>query len=161
MSLCRTCQENPDAASLSIHNRKCPQGYTFAEKDSKCLRTFTSKLTWSEAKEACKNTNEGGHLATTLTLSSIQPVIESMNLQGIEDECWIGGKRKKGSNSFIWTEDNTEVTINNWADRFPNNRSDDSSCMHQTGGDGYVLLNTSMYQVYFWLRKQTQNLCNV
>ena len=133
--LCRTCLENPDAASLSIHHQRCPQGYTFDRHAMKCFKTFTNKLTWLEAEEACGN--ERGHLAQPLSHENLQPIIESINLQGIYEECWIGGKRIEESNNFTWVQDNSTVELDNWADRFPGNVSGSASCMHQTGSDGY------------------------
>ena len=131
---CRACQENEEVSHLFLHHGKCPHGYTFAEDDSKCYKTFQMEETWAAAKVKCET--NGGHLAQPITQSSVFAVIESINLQGIEDECWIGGKEKLGS-FFLWVEGNYTVTLNNWADRFPSNKSDFSTCMHQTGSDGY------------------------
>ena len=130
--LCRECQENEEASDLFLHHEKCPQGYTFSEKDQICFKTFRKEKYWSSAKDKCEK--EGGFLAQPRTQNSIFAVLESMNMQGVHEQCWIGGKKRKQSDDFVWAENNDLIALDNWAQRFPKNKP---SCVHQSGSDAY------------------------
>ena len=71
------------------------------------------KRPWPQASQACLA--GGGRLATVKTLSSIQPIIEAMNLQAeVDGEFWLGARKNINSDDLIW-EDGTSVDVDNWA----------------------------------------------
>ena len=113
--LCKACLENAQLASLFVNSDHCPQGWTWVEAESKCLKAFAVKRPWPHASEACKT--GGGRLATIRNISSIQAIIEaSITIE--EGELWLGGRYAAEGDKYIW-EDGTSMIVDNWAPENP------------------------------------------
>ena len=128
---CQACLEEDQAAELFIDHDKCEQGWLLSN-DGSCFKPFKEEKTWDEANISCHA--EGGKLAEPTTEYSIFTVIEALNVHGIREESWIGGRKGDDEEEYHWNEDKSEVA--NWALDFPT-ESSTSSCMHQTAFDGY------------------------
>ena len=70
---------------------------------------------WNFAKSFCEN--GGGILAQPKTTSTIQAVLEAVNLLGAGGLHWLGGQQS--GEDFLWVGDNSAVESNNWAQGFP------------------------------------------
>ena len=88
--LCKSCLDQPQLASLFLHHQHCPQGWVYSEASSSCLKTFNREKPWSFAKSFCEN--GGGALAQPKTTSTIQAVLEAVNLLGEAGLHWLGGQ---------------------------------------------------------------------
>ena len=77
--------------------------------------TFNREKPWSFAKSFCEN--GGGILAQPKTISTIQTVLEDVNLLGEGGLYWLGGQQS--GEDFLWVGDNSVVDGNNWAPGFP------------------------------------------
>ena len=113
--LCRSCLDQPQLASLFLHHQHCPQGWVYSAASSSCLKTFNQEKPWSFAKIFCEN--GGGILAQPKTISTIQTVIEAVNLLGEGGLHWLGGQQS--GEDFLWMGDNSKVDSSNWARGFP------------------------------------------
>ena len=113
--LCTSCQDQPQHATLFLHHQHCPQGWVFSAASSSCLKTFNQEKPWSFAKSFCEN--GGGALAQPKTTSTIQAVLEAVNLLGAGGLHWLGGQQS--GEDFLWVGDNSVVDTSNWAQGFP------------------------------------------
>ena len=113
--LCKSCLDQPQLASLFLHHQHCPQGWVYSEASSSCLKTFNQEKPWSFAKSFCEN--GGGALAQPKTTSTIQAVLEAVNLLGAGGLHWLGGQQS--GEDFLWVGDNSVVDSSNWAQGFP------------------------------------------
>ena len=114
--LCKACQEDPQFETMFVNSDHCPQGWTWAEAESKCVKSFSVKRPWSHASQACQA--GGGKLATAKSYNTLQPLIEAMNLQVTSGEFWIGSRKRNDGDDYVW-EDGSSVSIDNWDVGYP------------------------------------------
>ena len=116
--LCKACLEDPQLTKLSVNSDHCPQGWTWVEAETKCVKSFSAKRPWFHASLACQA--GGGKLATAKTLQTIQPLIEAINLlAGETGEFWVGGRKNTDGDDYVWG-DGTPVSIDDaWDDGYP------------------------------------------
>ena len=107
--LCTSCQDEPNQATLFLHHQQCPQGWVFSSASSTCFKAFNQQKPWSFAKSFCEN--GGGLLAQPKTSSSIQAVLDAINLQGEGGVYWLGGQ---------WVGDNI-IMSQNYPGLYPKN----------------------------------------
>ena len=107
--LCTSCQDEPNQATLFLHHQQCPQGWVYSSASSACFKAFNQQKPWSFAKSFCEN--GGGLLAQPKTSSSIQAVLDAINLQGEGGVYWLGGQ---------WVGDNI-IMSQNYPGLYPKN----------------------------------------
>ena len=87
-ALCKSCLHQPELAHYFLHHQSCPQGWVYSASSSSCFKAFNLRKTWSYANSFCQS--GGGRLAQTK--SSIQGVLEGINLLQEAGLFWVGGK---------------------------------------------------------------------
>ena len=113
--LCTSCLDQPQLASLFLHHQQCPQGWVYSEESSSCVKAYNQMKPWKFAKSFCEN--GGGILAQPKSTSTIQDVLEAVNLLGEGGLHWLGGQQS--GEEFLWVGDNSVVDSSNWAQGFP------------------------------------------
>ena len=93
--LCTSCLDQPQLASLFLHHQHCPQGWVYSATSSSCLKAFNQEKPWKFAKSFCEN--GGGILAQPKSTSTIQTVLEAINLQAVGGVFWVGGKERENT----------------------------------------------------------------
>ena len=119
--LCTSCLNQPQLSTLFLHHQHCPQGWVYSEESSSCFKTFNQEKPWKFAKKFCQN--GGGLLAQPKTTSTIQTVLEAINLHAgsqAAGKFWLGGQQSLESLiNFLWVGDNSIMDGSNWAPGFP------------------------------------------
>ena len=146
--LCKACQEDPQFETMFVNSVHCPQGWTWAEAESKCVKSFSVKKPWSHASQACQA--GGGKLATAKSYNTLQPLIEAMNLQVTSGEFWIGSRKKNDGDDYTW-EDGTSVSIDNWDVGYP-----ETGRYLQNHQSGFFHQDNILYQDHFASTHQLQ-----
>ena len=122
--LCNACTEQSQLASLFLHHHHCPQGWVYSEASSSCFRSYNQTKPWSRAARFCED--GGGRLAQPSSNSSIQTVLESINMVATVGQYWLGAREMEnlgtgvgGWGAYYWTRDNSTVDNGNWATGYP------------------------------------------
>ena len=116
--LCRECLQNSNLETYFSNYDKCDQSWTWSKQNSKCYKAFATPRPWRLASRFCQN--GGARLVEPKVDSSIQLVLEAIDVQATSGKYWIGGKSEDGA-TFTWTGDNSIVNNDNdnWAFGFP------------------------------------------
>ena len=90
----------PELADRFLHHEHCPQGWVYSTESSTCYRSFDEVKPWKYAVSYCDH--GGGRLAQAKHSSSLQTVLEAINLVAPAGEYWLGGKEKVFFFLFIY-----------------------------------------------------------
>ena len=82
----------PELADSFLHHEHCPQGWVYSQASSMCFKSFNEVKPWKYAVSYCDH--GGGRLAQAKHRSSLQTVLEAINLVAPAGEYWLGGKEK-------------------------------------------------------------------
>ena len=121
----------------------CPQDWL--EFQGRCYKTYgltdEGRLSWSEARAACKNNSitrmHNGELASIhsgLQQAFIVAAVAQQELQSDWDTAWIGLSSILVYNDFKWT-DETEMDFSNWNNDEPNGYGLEPCVEMFAGGD--------------------------
>ena len=122
--LCRSCLDQPQLAERFLHHEHCPQGWVYSQASSMCFKSFNEVKPWKYAVRYCDY--GGGRLGQAKNSSSLQIVLEAINLRAPAGEYWLGGKENVVGagisgwpNEYVWTGDRTLVDDDNWPTGYP------------------------------------------
>ena len=122
--LCRSCLDQPQLAERFLHHEHCPQGWVYSQASSMCFKSFNEIKPWKYAVRYCDY--GGGRLGQAKNSSSLQIVLEAINLRAPAGEYWLGGKENVVGagisgwpNEYVWTGDRTLVDDDNWPTGYP------------------------------------------
>lgn len=157
-------QEVKDIRKMQV--KACPSGFDFLPEINGCFKVILKRLSWSEARVACRGVKPGVHLVA-ITSAAKQTAIENYLKREFEKtessacyvplsnvggkSVWIGGQRQNSAGCdprFVWkTLDSTEIPFNysNWFAGEPNCQLGDEHCVHVSSGVNYTWNDSTCY----------------
>ena len=115
--LCKSCLDKSDLSSLFINHNHCDPGWVYSSSFSKCYKAFTTSKVWGYAYNFCLY--GGGLLAQPKSNSTVNSVLEAIQLQSSSGQHWLGSYEAGSVGNFIWAGDSSSVVQDNWDTGFP------------------------------------------
>ena len=110
----------PRFRTLHLHHARCPQGWVWSRAAARCYKAFSQRRPWAEARQFCEE--GGGHLAQPREAAMVYTALEAVSLQALSGQFWIGGQENAEGNGFVWSGDNSSVSVRSldiWASGYP------------------------------------------
>ncbi|XP_052806091.1 macrophage mannose receptor 1-like [Mya arenaria] len=102
----------------------CPSGWR--QQQSNCFKAGDRSLTWTLARQACRNMSVGADLAV-INVGSDQSVVNRLLQSGII--YWIGLNDRQQDGVYVWNDGQALSSYTNWAPTQPNNLRLQQNCV--------------------------------